>query len=63
MKNVRSSHEPWQVTYIPHGINEEVFYPIDKNHVEYPKVENFKKKFKKETDFLVFFNNLFFFCP
>jgi glycosyltransferase involved in cell wall biosynthesis len=57
VKNVRSSYEPWQVTYIPHGINEEVFYPIDKTHVEYPKVENFKKKFSKDVDFIVFYNN------
>ena len=57
VKNVRSSYEPWQVTYIPHGINEEVFYPIDKTHVEYPKVENFKKKFNKDVDFIVFYNN------
>ena len=57
VKNVRSTHEPWQVTYIPHGINEEVFYPIDKEHVEHPKVENFKKRFNKDVDFIVFFNN------
>jgi len=57
VKNVRSSYEPWQVTYVPHGINEEVFYPIDKKHVEYPKVENFKKKFNKDVDFIVFYNN------
>ena len=57
VKNVRSSYEPWQATYIPHGINEEVFYPINKKHVEYPKVENFKKRFNKEVDFIVFYNN------
>jgi len=42
--------------YIPHGINSDIFYPIDKNDTELNK---FKKSIfgNKEYDFVLFFNS------
>jgi glycosyltransferase involved in cell wall biosynthesis len=47
--------EDWQVQYVPHGIDENKFFPII-NDLEF---ETFKEKFfeEKEYDFVVFWNN------
>ena len=47
--------EDWQIKYIPHGIDENKFFPIA-NDLEF---EVFKEKFfeGKEYDFVVFWNN------
>ncbi len=47
--------EDWQVQYVPHGIDENKFFPIDKD-LEF---ELFKDKFleEKEYDFILFWNN------
>ena len=51
--------EDWQITYIPHGIDENTFYPITEISPEY---QDFKK-FKQDTlhgfdpEFVVFYNN------
>jgi glycosyltransferase involved in cell wall biosynthesis len=44
------------VTYVPHGLNHDIFKPIDKNS---PELKEFKKHlFKgKEYDFVLFFNS------
>lgn len=44
--------EPWQVTYVPHGIDENVFKPID-------VPESFKKEVlgNREYDFIFFWSN------
>jgi glycosyltransferase involved in cell wall biosynthesis len=45
--------EDWQVTYVPHGINQSVFKPLD-------KVSDDVKKYvhgDKEYEFVLFFNN------
>ena len=47
------------ITYVPHGINDKVFYPINKDHELYPKLQEFKKQTVKKDgiEFLVYFNS------
>jgi glycosyltransferase involved in cell wall biosynthesis len=51
--------EDWQVTYIPHGINEEHFHPISIFDEEYKQVESMKKQLTADTDieYVIFYNN------
>ena len=46
------------VAYVPHGINEKVFFPVDVNHSEYPKLEEIKTKLfnGKNYEYVVFYN-------
>ena len=46
------------IGYVPHGINEDLFFPIDKNHSEFPKLQEMKKRAfgGKEYDFVAFFD-------
>jgi len=44
--------------YVPHGLNHEQFYPIDKNHEEYKEFQKFKDNIVgKDTEFVMFFNS------
>jgi hypothetical protein len=45
--------------YVPHGLNEKLFYPIDKNHEQWGNLQQFKKGYfsDKEYEFAVFFNS------
>lgn len=47
------------IKYVPHGINEDVFYPIDSNNPKYFEFLNFKNKFlnNKEYDFTLVWNS------
>jgi glycosyltransferase involved in cell wall biosynthesis len=47
------------IDYVPHGINENHFYPIKKGHEKYNKLQDFKKIiFKnKDYDFVLLFNS------
>ena len=47
------------ITYVPHGINDKIFYPINKDHELYPKLQEFKKQTLKKDgiEFLVYFNS------
>ena len=50
--------DPWQIDYIPHGIDENVYKPLDTigKSTELEKIK--KKLFKdKQYDFIVFWNN------
>tara|TARA_B100000575_G_C23143288_1_gene666093 strand:- start:2912 stop:4300 length:1389 start_codon:yes stop_codon:yes gene_type:complete len=48
----------WDCTYIPHGINENNFYPVDKFSDEYKKVESMRKQLTDDNiEFIVFYNN------
>jgi len=48
----------WDCTYLPHGINEKYFYPIDKFNDEYKNVEAMKKQLTDDNvEFVVFYNN------
>jgi glycosyltransferase involved in cell wall biosynthesis len=50
--------EDWQVTYIPHGINEKWFYPVTVFDDEYKQVESMKKRLTDDKiEFIVFYNN------
>ena len=47
------------IKYVPHGLNEKVFYPITSESESYSRFEEFKKVFYKgkEYDFVMFFNS------
>ena len=53
------SKKPIILKYVPHGINENHFYPIYNTHIEYPNLIKFKNNlFKnKEYDFVVLWNS------
>jgi len=61
VKNVIRKHPKpdWAVQYVPHGINEKEFYPIDALHSEFKVYSNFEDSFKKkhDVDFVLFWNN------
>ena len=60
VNDVWKKHPPkdWQVTYLPHGINEKIFYPISKFDDEYKHVENMRKQLVDDNiEFIVFYNN------
>jgi len=46
-------------TYIPHGIDSDNFYPVDKNHKDWGDFLSFKRNatHNKDYDFIVFWNN------
>jgi len=55
LKNTK--HEDWQVTYVPHGINQNAFYPIDENHPEWNDLQEFRKELVgDDIDFITFYN-------
>jgi glycosyltransferase involved in cell wall biosynthesis len=47
------------IAYVPHGINDEVFYPIEEGDKEWNNLQEFKKNLfnDKEYDFVLFFNS------
>ena len=47
------------IEYIPHGINEKMFFPIKKDHLEFENLQQFKKDMLKSDDieFVVFYNS------
>ena len=47
------------IEYIPHGINEKMFFPIKKDHPEFENLQQFKKDMLKSDDieFVVFYNS------
>ncbi len=61
VKNVVRDYpkKDWQINYVPHGINEGIFYPIDEDHENYGRFLTFKDKLFKGRDpkFVVFWNN------
>jgi hypothetical protein len=46
------------IDYVPHGMNNKVFYPISEDSSEYAEVEKLKKQITKDKDykFILFFN-------
>ena len=61
VRNVRANNplRPELLQYIPHGIDRDVFYPIDEGTDEHKDMLEFKKKVfdGKDVDFIVFYNN------
>tara|TARA_R110002096_G_scaffold145048_3_gene302437 strand:- start:3 stop:1091 length:1089 start_codon:yes stop_codon:yes gene_type:complete len=47
------------IKYVPHGINEDTFFPIKKDHKQFNELQKFKKEMLKSEDieFVVFFNS------
>jgi len=47
------------IKYVPHGINDSMFYNIDKDHALYPKLVEFREKTipNKDIEFLAYFNS------
>ena len=47
------------ISYVPHGLNKNIFYPIDSNHADFSKLQEFKKNLfqGKEYNFTLFFNS------
>lgn len=48
------NYEDWQITYVPHGINHEVFKPIDETDKDY--LEFKQQVLPAEVDFVVYHN-------
>jgi glycosyltransferase involved in cell wall biosynthesis len=45
------------IKYVPHGINEDLFFPINSSHPEYLALQDFKKQlYKKEYKFNLLYN-------
>jgi glycosyltransferase involved in cell wall biosynthesis len=61
VKNVlrKFPKEEWAVQYVPHGINENKFFPITETHNQYTEFQKFQSDFKQQNnvDFIVFWNN------
>ena len=54
----RKPRTDWDCTYIPHGINEKYFYPVDKFGEEYKNVESMRRQLSDDNiEFIVFYNN------
>lgn len=50
-------YEDWQMTYVPHGINHKVFFPIDENHNQWDEFNKFKSEIiPAGTEFVMFHN-------
>ena len=61
VKNVWTKYPPedWQVTYVPHGINDDLYHPLTELHGEWNEFEEFRKqKFDgNKYDFVLYYNN------
>ena len=55
VKQVRSSYEDWQVTYIPHGISTQHFHPLPENYEKQQEYDEFKAKLPKGKEFVIFY--------
>lgn len=56
----RKPRTDWDLSYVPHGIDETKYYPIDIEHEEFSKMYDFKTSFFNSTDhpdFIAFFNS------
>ena len=60
VKQVRSSYEDWQATYIPHGIAEEDYYPLPEKYEKEKEYLEFKKDAlqHQEKDFVLFYSQM-----
>lgn len=47
------------IRYVPHGLNEKIYFPITQTDEQYPQLQEFKKTLfqGKEYDFVLFFNS------
>jgi glycosyltransferase involved in cell wall biosynthesis len=50
-------YKDWQITYVPHGINSNQFFPITETHDQWNEFQEYKKKMLPEgVEFVVFHN-------
>jgi len=47
------------IRYVPHGLNEKIYFPINENHEHYSHLQEFKKSLfqGKDYEFVLFFNS------
>lgn len=62
VKQVRSKNEPvepWQLSYVPHGINSDKFFKLTEDHEEWNNYQQFKEKILggKDYEFVIFYNS------
>ena len=50
-------YEDWQITYVPHGINHEQFFPIDENHEQWSEFQKFKSDLIPAGKEFIMFHN------
>jgi len=57
--STKRSGETVNVSYVPHGINQDEFYPIDALHPEWSKYSEFKKQMLGHVnpEFIIFYNS------
>ena len=49
--------KPHQITYVPHGIDENKYFPVDSFHKEYDEFKKYKKSLVGDSDFVVYWTN------
>ena len=59
VNNVVRKHpkEDWQVTYVPHGIDANKYFPIDSFHPEYNDFKKFRKELVGDAEFVIHWGN------
>lgn len=55
LKHSDIKYEPWQITYVPHGLNEEVFKPLPSDHHEVVRMRT--DYMKKDLDYVILLNS------
>lgn len=50
------NYSDWQITYVPHGINDKQFFPMTSEHEEWNDFTKFKQTLIKDSKFVVFYN-------
>jgi glycosyltransferase involved in cell wall biosynthesis len=59
VNNVVRKHpkEDWQITYIPHGIDHNKYFPVDAFHPEYEEFKKFKRDRVGDYEFVIHWGN------
>ena len=59
MKNKKNKPTPKLLKYVPHGLNDKLFFPITKDSEQWNDLQEFKKYYfnDKEYEFAIFFNS------
>ncbi len=47
----------WQITYVPHGIHEDRYFPIDSFHSDYEEYKKYRKSLVGDSEFVVYWTN------
>lgn len=51
--------QDWAISYVPHGVDHKIFFPIDQHNPFWEEFKKFEQDFKKQNDvdFIFFWNN------